>query len=135
MIMEESVEHSHELYISGIPDVPEGLTAVPDTTSILLTWSPPFEYHGPITHYQVAYHHVAHDGVTVANASSGPILTVTGLKPENQYSFKVRAVTTAGAGEYSSVVTATTTTLCMYIFSSSGYCVIAERCFCNLGYV
>lgn len=110
---ENSRIHLLFYHYAGIPDVPEGLTAVADTTYIQLTWSPPSQYHGPITHYQVAYSSDASSSVTVANTST-PILIVRGLKPENEYSFQVRAVTTAGAGDYSSPITVTTTTLCKF---------------------
>ena len=42
-------------YYGGIPDAPELPRAVPSVTAIQLHWSPPSEYHGPITHYEVWY--------------------------------------------------------------------------------
>jgi hypothetical protein len=95
------------LFIPGIPDVPESLRAVPTLTSIQLHWSPPSEYHGPITGYQVSY---SCAGITtVSNVSTGISWTLTGLRPETTCVMKVRAYTGAGAGSYSNTLTVTTT--------------------------
>ena len=97
--------------IAGIPDSPENLIVIADTASAQLSWSSPSEYHGPTTHYEVKYSCVLTNVVNRTNTSART-LTVTGLQPEKQYVFQVRAYTTAGAGVYSSATSATTTALC-----------------------
>ena len=93
--------------ITGIPDVPESVRAVPGVTSIQLDWSPPSEYHGAITHYQVRYH--CADNTAMSDISTDTLWTLTGLRPETTCVMKVRAHTGAGPGDYSNTVTVTTT--------------------------
>ena len=95
------------LLITGIPDVPESVRALPGVTSIQLDWSPPSEYHGAITHYQVWYH--CADNTAMSDISTDtPCRTLTGLRPETTCVMKVRAHTGAGAGDYSNTVTVST---------------------------
>ena len=95
------------IYI-GIPDAPEFLGAVPNVTSIRLSWSPPSQYHGVITQYQVSHRCAAIADTTVTNDGR---LTLTGLKPATTCLVQVRAYTAAGAGGYSGTITSTTSTL------------------------
>lgn len=91
------------LFATGIPDSPEALIVVPASTSILLSWSPPSEYHGPITHYQVVYYGT--DAIAKsATVINGTTWRITGLKPVKRYAMKVRAFAAAGAGPYSTAV-------------------------------
>ena len=92
----------------GIPDAPEFFGAVPNVTSIRLSWSPPSQYHGAITQYQVSHRCAAIADTTVTNDGK---LTLTGLKPATTCLVRVRAYTAAGAGGYSGTITSTSSTL------------------------
>ena len=94
-------------FFVGIPEVPGELMAIPDTTTILFSWSAPSPYRGPITHYELTYY-CEETGDSLITNTSATTWRVTGLKPEKEFVAQVRAFTTAGSGDYSDPITTTT---------------------------
>ena len=85
-------------YTADVPGVVTGLTATPGNMQVVLSWAAPADDGGAaITKYEVS-----DDDVTAwATADSNIGHTVTGLTNGKSYTFKVRAVSTKGAGAVS----------------------------------
>ena len=79
-------------------------------TAIQVTWSeiPAIDRNGIITQYEVEYNQSAFSGATMYNTttvdSSTFTVDLTGLEEYVEYSIRVRAYTSVGAGPYSDVV-------------------------------
>ena len=83
------------------PGAPTGLTATPGNGQITLNWTAPS---GPITRYE----YTQDDGTTwTSTGGTSTTYIVTNLTNGTQYTFKVRAVNSAGNGAASASVTAT----------------------------
>ena len=77
--------------------------------SITISWDPPEMPNGVMTAYEVSYS-AAEDSENITTLNTTDLattLTVSGLPPETQYTFTVRAYTRVGAGESSTVTVAT----------------------------
>ena len=83
-------------------------------TAIQVTWSeiPAIDRNGIITQYEVEYNQTTFSGATMYNTttvdSSTFMVDLTGLEEYVEYSIRVRAYTSVGAGPYSDVVMETT---------------------------
>ena len=85
-----------------VPEVPRNVTATPGDGRVTLDWSPPADDGGAaIEKYQVSLD--AGDWLDAAGAGSH---TFTGLTNGQSYTFRVRAVNSAGAGPAASVTAA-----------------------------
>ena len=80
--------------IQDIPDMPQGVAAIPDNTEIKVMWSPVDGASG---------YEVEADGAVTDNDLS-TIYIQTGLEPETQHTFRVRAYSTGGTGDWSEAV-------------------------------
>ncbi len=85
-----------------VPDIPTGLTAVPEDGQVFLSWAPPDGNGGAMIDYYVVYQ----NGTEIAHADSLSI-TVSDLTNGISYSFSVAAHNTVGSGARSSIVPAT----------------------------
>ena len=82
-----------------VPDAPTGLTAIPGSTQVSLTWIAPSDGGSPITDYLVEFsddngatwESFDHDDATVTE-------TVTGLTNGQEYFFRVSAINVIGTG-------------------------------------
>ena len=80
------------------------------STAIRVTWEevPAIDWNGIITQYEVEYNQSTFSGVTMYNTttvdSSTFMVDLTGLEEYVEYSIRVRAYTSVGAGPYSDVV-------------------------------
>jgi alpha-tubulin suppressor-like RCC1 family protein len=83
-----------------VPTVPQNFTATPGDTQVELSWEAPASDGGTaISHYEVS----EDGGTTWVEASTGTSHTFTGLTNGTMYTFKVRAVNSAGNGEEASI--------------------------------
>jgi predicted CXXCH cytochrome family protein len=101
---------------TGAPSPPTGPAAPSSTTSsINLTWAAGFDGVSGVDHY-----HVYFNGGALATATAGPALgaTVTGLIPNQLYTFTVRAVDAAGSESIDSVTTQGTTAASSAMFTT-----------------
>ena len=90
------------------PNAPTSLTATASNAQIALTWtapSAPGTY--AITGYTVEYTPSGGSAQTVATGSTNTSYTLTGLTNGTSHSVRVRAVSAAGNGDYSTAVTRT----------------------------
>jgi hypothetical protein len=93
-----------------VPGAPSGLTAVPGTNQVALSWSPPASNGGAaVTDYVVQY---ARSGSgawqTVADGvSTSTTTTVTGLSGGVSYDFQVAALNAVGVGPYGAIASTT----------------------------
>ena len=84
------------------------------STAIRVTWEevPAIDQNGIITQYEVEYNQSTFSGATMYNTttvdSSTLMVDLTGLEEYVEYSIRVRAYTSAGAGPYSDTVNVTT---------------------------
>ena len=89
---------------SSLSDVSSSATPF----TITLTWDPPENpiANGVIIAYEVSYWSTENpQDVTRLNTTNlATTLTVSGLRPDTQYAFTVRAFTREGAGESSSIM-------------------------------
>ena len=80
------------------------------STAIQVTWEevPAIDRNGIITQYEVEYNQSTFSGVTMYNTttvdSSTFMVDLTGLEEYVEYSIRVRAYTSVGAGPYSDVM-------------------------------
>ena len=80
------------------------------STAIRVTWEevPAIDRNGIITQYEVEYNQSTFSGATMYNTttvdSSTFMVDLTGLEEYVEYSIRVRAYTSVGAGPYSDVV-------------------------------
>lgn len=93
---------------TGPPPPPTSLSATPDTSSAVIAFTSPVSDGGsPITNYQYSL-----NGGTTWTAfspadTSSPV-TITGLAPGTTYQLRLRAISTLGNGESSTVLTVIT---------------------------
>ena len=96
------------------------------STVIRVSWSPvpAIDQNGVITQYEVEYNQTTFSEVSMYNTttvnSTTLMVDLTGLEEDVEYSIRVRAYTSVGAGPYSSVVMERTQEdgmfcLCVYI--------------------
>ena len=110
---------NNSLLISSLLTVPglvSELTASPEVTSVVLTWSVPQEPNGIIIAYEVTYS-INGSAITVVNSTNGAsTLTIPSLPPNtNISSISVSAYTSIGRGvsvSHDDVVTPAIPTLC-----------------------
>ena len=83
-----------------VPGPVSGLTASPEVTSVVLTWSVPQEPNGIIIAYEVTYS-INGSAITVVNSTNGAsTLTIPSLPPNTIVSsISVSAYTTIGRGD------------------------------------
>ncbi|XP_072047711.1 receptor-type tyrosine-protein phosphatase F-like [Amphiura filiformis] len=91
-----------------VPPAPEELVAPnTDTTSITIQWLEPDPPHGVITRYHIQYWKTSESMSTAMSAiNDGATFTLLGLQPNDEYSFRVQAETSAGRGSWSTTITA-----------------------------
>ncbi|RDJ31738.1 MAG: fibronectin type III domain-containing protein [Crenarchaeota archaeon] len=95
---------------SSAPDPITNLAAVPGNGSVHLVWSAPDNNGSPITSYKVIQWVTGSDTFTTfPNLSNTASVTVTGLKNNVSYSFKVYAINSAGTSLDSNIVSVTPT--------------------------
>ena len=89
------------------------LTASPEVTSIVITWSVPQEPNGIIIAYEVTYS-IDGGAITVINSTNGAsTLTIPSLPPDTIVSsISVSAYTSIGRGESVSHDDVATSTIC-----------------------
>ena len=94
---------------------PDNVNAVTiSSTAIQVTWEevPAIDQNGIITQYEVEYNQSTFSGATMYSTttvdSSTLMVGLTGLEEYVEYSIRVRAYTSVGAGPYSDVVMETT---------------------------
>ncbi|XP_072047677.1 tyrosine-protein phosphatase Lar-like [Amphiura filiformis] len=94
--------------LEAVPPAPEELTASnTDTTSITIQWLEPDPPHGVIIRYHIQYWMTSDLMSTAMSAmNENTAFTLSGLQPNDEYSFRVQAETSAGRGNWSSNVTA-----------------------------
>ena len=79
-----------------VPDAVTNFAISPGSSSATLSWGAPlFNGGAPVTAYEVS----SDDGTTWIAATNNASHTFTGLNAELEYTFKVRAVNAAGAGQ------------------------------------
>ena len=84
------------------------------STAIQVTWEevPAIDQNGIITQYEVEYNQTTFSGASMYSTttvdSSTLMVDLTGLEEYVEYSIRVRAYTSVGAGPYSDVVMETT---------------------------
>ena len=88
------------------PDAPFGLSATPGNQRVMLNWVQP-SGGAALTHYE---YELDGSGTWTSTGSTAPSTTVTGLTNGQSYTFRVRAVNSAGASAASGSRTATPTT-------------------------
>ena len=100
---------------------PDNVTAVNiSSTAIRVSWDtvPAIDQNGVITRYEVEYNQTTFSEVSMYNTttvnSTTLMMDLTGLEEYVEYSIRVRAYTSVGAGPYSNVVMETTQEDCMY---------------------
>ena len=103
---------------------PDNVTAVNiSSTAIKVSWEEvlTFDQNGVITQYDVEYNQTTFSEVSMYNTTTvnSPTLMVDliGLEEDVEYSIRVRACTSVGAGPYSAVVFETTQKDCMHFLS------------------
>ena len=85
-----------------------------------MSWEPvpATDQNGVITQYEVEYNQTTFSAVSMYNTTTVNFTTLmvdlTGLEEYVEYSIRVRAYTSVGAGPYSNVVVETTQEDCMY---------------------
>ena len=90
------------------------------STVIEVSWDlvPIIDQNGVITQYEVEYNQTTFSEVSLYNTttvdSTTLMVDLTGLEEYVEYSIRVRAYTSVGAGPYSNVVVETTLEDCMY---------------------
>ena len=87
------------------PDTPFGLSATPGNQRVRLSWVQP-SGGAALTHYE---YELDGSGTWTSTGSTAPSYTVMGLANEQSYSFRVRAVNSAGASTASGSQSATPT--------------------------
>ena len=88
------------------PDTPSSLSATPGNRQVMLSWVQP-SGGAALTHYE---YEQDGSGTWISTGSKAPSYTVTGLTNGTAYTFKVRAVNSAGPSAASGSRTATPTT-------------------------
>ena len=88
------------------PDTPFGLSATPGNRQVMLSWVQP-SGGAALTHYE---YELDFSGTWISTGGTAPSHTVTGLNNGQSYTFRVRAVNSAGASAASGSQTATPTT-------------------------
>ena len=95
----------------AIPIAPgpvSNITATPAPISVELSWGPPDEPNGIIQHYEVRQTDADDNNVSfITNSSSEQTFEVYPLNPDSNYTFSVRAYTSAGPGEWATLDTTT----------------------------
>ena len=85
-----------------------------------MSWDPVplIDQNGVITQYEVEYNQTTFSEVSMYNTttvnSTTLMVDLTGLEEDVEYSIRVQAYTSVGAGPYSNVVVETTQEDCMY---------------------
>ena len=93
----ESVKKATPIDPDKVPSSPRNFTGVAAETSVALSWTAPADLNGTtITGYQVS----KDEGVNWVTASSNTAHTFTGLTANTTYTFRVRAMTANGPGDY-----------------------------------
>ena len=100
------------LIVSSVPaSPPANINAVTvSSTAIQVSWNevPAIDQNGIITQYEVEYNQSTFSGATMYSTttvdSSTLTVVLTGLEEYVEYSIRVRAYTSVGAGPYSDVV-------------------------------
>ncbi len=90
----------------GAPDVPHSLDATPGNRQVMLSWVQP-SGGAALTHYE---YEQDGSGTWTSTGGKAPSYTVTGLTNGQSYTFRVRAVNSAGPSAASGSWTATPTT-------------------------
>ena len=88
------------------PDTPSGLSATPGNRQVMLSWVQP-SGGAALTHYE---YELDGSGTWTSTGGTATSYTVTGLTNGQAYTFRVRAVNSAGASTASNSRTATPTT-------------------------
>ena len=103
---------------------PDNVTAVNiSSTAIKVSWEEvlTFDQNGVITQYEVEYNQTTFSEVSMYNTttvnSTTLMVDLIGLEEDVEYSIRVRACTSVGAGPYSAVVFETTQKDCMHFLS------------------
>jgi len=94
----------------GVASAPTGLNALAGNTQIALSWTAPANTGASsITGYTVEYTPSGGSAQTVSTGSTATSYTLTGLTNGTAYTVRVRAVSAAGNGDYSTAATGTPT--------------------------
>ena len=97
-------------FFTSVPSQsPTSVTAtVLDSTGVSVHWGPvsQIDQNGIITHYEVEY--TSSISTAVSNTTTLMSLSINGLEEYIEYTLRVRAFTSMGAGPFSQPVTVTT---------------------------
>ena len=94
--------------------MPESLSiTVPNSTTIMVKWSPPIIQNGIIITYQIEYarcssSNINEDTVEELNVTGSEMQSISGLEKFTMYCIRVRAFTRAGPGKYTSYMSVMT---------------------------
>ena len=94
----------------GVPNQVRGVNAVPSNGQVLLSWFEPSDNGAPITSYRIIVNEKG-SSVTTTHPNIGDVTktTITGLKNNMTYEFKINAVNSKGNGQASKTISATPT--------------------------
>ncbi len=93
----ESVKKATPIDPTKVPSSPRNFDGMAEETSVTLSWTEPSNLNGTtITGYQVS----KDEGMNWVTASSNTSHTFTGLTANTTYTFRVRAMTANGPGDY-----------------------------------
>ncbi len=94
--------------VAKVPNQVRGLVAIPSNGQVFLSWIEPSDNGSPITSYRIIVNEKG-SSVTTTHPNIGDIerTTISGLKNDVAYQFKVAAVNGIGIGKESSSVTST----------------------------
>lgn len=87
---------SQTVDIKTPPKAPQTVNVVSAETKATLSWNSQEGASG----YQISYFQNGKESITTCPSSSNPSITLTGLTPNTEYSYKIRCTSTDGVSEY-----------------------------------
>jgi len=94
--------------LSSIPSKVRGINAIPSNNQVFLSWVQPSSNGSPITSYQVVASEQGSSATnTFPNLSADTKTTITGLKNEIKYNFRIMAINSMGTSLPSEPISAT----------------------------
>lgn len=107
-----SFEVLADYIVATVPDAPTNLTASPESTQVVLSWTAPAQDGGAdITDYLIQYKSGSTWTTYVDGVSTSTSATVPGLTNGTLYNFRVAAKNAEGTGAYTASVSATPATV------------------------
>ena len=96
--------------LTSVPNQVRGVTAIPSNGQVLLSWFEPSDNGAPITSYRIIVNEKG-STITTTHPNIGDVTkaTISGLKNNVTYEFKINAVNSKGNGQTSKTISATPT--------------------------